>query len=239
MKKRQGMLVLDLLPSVPDLGQRGKKVGLELNFPVSGEILAKSYHAEPVSKRRKTNPTTTLSTGEIIKSTWDASDLVKRFTVENWEEEMPEDIKKCKTPPPPPRGSPPNFLPEPQKLTSSSSHPSDFHQRNNLFSRYNTHNILLDHTGWYSVTPEKIAQHIAERCRCDTVLDGFAGVGGNLIAFAWTCERGEQIIVILRSYEAVKLIVEMIIIVVVVVSLTPAASDRNRHLDGQTQDRST
>lgn len=39
------------------------------------------------------------------------------------------------------------------------------------------------------MTPEKIANHIADRCRCDTVLDGFAGVGGNLIAFAWTCER--------------------------------------------------
>lgn len=69
---------------------------------------------------------------------------------------------------------------------------SDFHQRKSLFSLYQSHNMLLDHTGWFSVTPEKIANHIAERCRCDTVLDGFAGVGGNLIAFAWTCERGEH-----------------------------------------------
>jgi trimethylguanosine synthase len=66
---------------------------------------------------------------------------------------------------------------------------ADFHQRKTLFTRYSSHPILLDHTGWYSVTPEKIANHIADRCRCDTVLDGFAGVGGNLIAFAWTCER--------------------------------------------------
>ncbi|KAG7562056.1 hypothetical protein FFLO_02528 [Filobasidium floriforme] len=95
----------------------------------------------------------------MIKKSWECPELVKRYTVENWEEEMPEDIKKY------------------------------FHQRRTLFTRYSSHPILLDHTGWYSVTPEKIANHIADRCRCDTVLDGFAGVGGNLIAFAWTCER--------------------------------------------------
>ena len=49
---------------------------------------------------------------------------------------------------------------------------------------------LLDEQGWYSVTPEKIADQIAERCRCDTVLDAFCGVGGNAIAFAKTCHRG-------------------------------------------------
>ncbi|KAJ3525750.1 hypothetical protein NM688_g8357 [Phlebia brevispora] len=43
--------------------------------------------------------------------------------------------------------------------------------------------------GWYSVTPELIATQIAERCRCDTILDAFCGVGGNAIAFAQTCER--------------------------------------------------
>ena len=30
---------------------------------------------------------------------------------------------------------------------------------------------------------------IAERCRCDVVVDAFAGVGGNAIQFAFTCER--------------------------------------------------
>jgi trimethylguanosine synthase len=40
------------------------------------------------------------------------------------------------------------------------------------------------------VTPEAIATQIAERCRCDVVLDAFCGVGGNAIAFARTCERG-------------------------------------------------
>jgi hypothetical protein len=43
--------------------------------------------------------------------------------------------------------------------------------------------------GWYSVTPEKIAEHIAERCSCGVVIDAFCGVGGNSIQFALTCER--------------------------------------------------
>ena len=45
--------------------------------------------------------------------------------------------------------------------------------------------------GWFSVTPEKIAEYIAERCCCDLIIDAFCGVGGNAIQFAFTCERGE------------------------------------------------
>ena len=39
------------------------------------------------------------------------------------------------------------------------------------------------------MTPERIAQHIADRCRCDVVVDAFCGVGGNAIQFAFTCNR--------------------------------------------------
>ena len=46
--------------------------------------------------------------------------------------------------------------------------------------------------GWFSVTPEKIAEHIAVRCRCDLIVDAFCGVGGNAIQFAFTCNHGEQ-----------------------------------------------
>ena len=68
----------------------------------------------------------------------------------------------------------------------------DFSQRLRYFSLYSTPpGCLLDEEGWYSVTPELIANQIAERCRCDTILDAFCGVGGNSIAFAKTCERGE------------------------------------------------
>lgn len=65
---------------------------------------------------------------------------------------------------------------------------SDFSQRHRYFSLYDE-GCLLDHVGWYSVTPELIANQIAERCRCDTIVDAFCGVGGNAIAFAQTCER--------------------------------------------------
>ncbi|KAI0297832.1 RNA cap guanine-N2 methyltransferase-domain-containing protein [Multifurca ochricompacta] len=63
-----------------------------------------------------------------------------------------------------------------------------FAQRTRYFSRYDE-GCLLDEEGWYSVTPEAIATQIAERCRCDVILDAFCGVGGNAIAFARTCER--------------------------------------------------
>ena len=61
-------------------------------------------------------------------------------------------------------------------------------QRYRLFSRFDE-GIKMDKEGWFSVTPERIAEHIAQRCRCDLLIDAFCGVGGNAIQFALTCER--------------------------------------------------
>ncbi|XP_032466067.1 trimethylguanosine synthase [Phocoena sinus] len=65
-------------------------------------------------------------------------------------------------------------------------------QRYRLFSRFDD-GIKLDREGWFSVTPEKIAEHIAGRVsqsfQCDTVVDAFCGVGGNTIQFALTGKR--------------------------------------------------
>ena len=61
-------------------------------------------------------------------------------------------------------------------------------QRYMLFSRFDE-GVALDAEGWYSVTPEVLAAHMAERCRCDLIIDAFCGVGGNAIQFAHTCER--------------------------------------------------
>jgi trimethylguanosine synthase len=63
-----------------------------------------------------------------------------------------------------------------------------WHRRFNLFSRFDE-GIKLDEESWYSVTPEQIAKHIAQRCKCDVIVDGFCGAGGNSIQFAFTCKR--------------------------------------------------
>lgn len=59
-------------------------------------------------------------------------------------------------------------------------------RRYQLFSKFDE-GIKLDEESWFSVTPERIAEHIAERCRCDIVVDAFCGAGGNSIQFAFTC----------------------------------------------------
>ncbi|KAK4056360.1 putative diacylglycerol O-acyltransferase tgs1 [Microbotryomycetes sp. JL221] len=63
-----------------------------------------------------------------------------------------------------------------------------WHQRYRLFSLFDE-GCELDLEGWFSVTPEKIAQQIAERCRTNVIVDAFCGVGGNAIQFAMTCEK--------------------------------------------------
>lgn len=76
--------------------------------------------------------------------------------------------------------------------TKAIAEQTDWYQRQFLLPQYDTLPLLLDDTGWFSITPHPIAQHIAERCRCDVIIDAFCGVGGNAIEFAKTCERGEQ-----------------------------------------------
>ena len=67
-------------------------------------------------------------------------------------------------------------------------HPKYWNQRYRLFSKYDE-GIKLDLQSWYSVTPESIACHIAQRCVCPIVIDGFCGSGGNAIQFAITCSH--------------------------------------------------
>lgn len=59
-------------------------------------------------------------------------------------------------------------------------------QRYLLFSQFDD-GIKMDEEGWFSVTPESIARHHASRCGSGTVVDCFAGVGGNSIQFAFKC----------------------------------------------------
>ncbi|XP_043080647.1 trimethylguanosine synthase isoform X3 [Puntigrus tetrazona] len=65
-------------------------------------------------------------------------------------------------------------------------------QRYRLFSRFDE-GIKLDYEGWFSVTPEKIAEHIALRVQdsfsTELIIDAFCGVGGNAIQFALIGKR--------------------------------------------------
>ena len=61
--------------------------------------------------------------------------------------------------------------------------------RHQLFSKFDEGIDIPDDESWYSVTPEKIAQQTADRCRCDFIVDGFCGIGGNSIQFAKTCQK--------------------------------------------------
>jgi trimethylguanosine synthase len=58
-----------------------------------------------------------------------------------------------------------------------------WNQRYSIFSKYDD-GIQLDEESWYSVTHECIAKCIADKLKNYTVMDGFAGAGGNIIQFA-------------------------------------------------------
>ncbi|KAI9314261.1 RNA cap guanine-N2 methyltransferase-domain-containing protein [Dichotomocladium elegans] len=75
-----------------------------------------------------------------------------------------------------------------------------WYQRYSYFSQFDR-GILMDREGWFSVTPEAIAHHIAKRCQSDVIIDAYCGCGGNTIQFALTCER----VVIAIDIDPVKL----------------------------------
>lgn len=59
-----------------------------------------------------------------------------------------------------------------------------YFQRYRLFHRFDD-GVQLDEQSWYSVTPEKIAQHIAQRFHGrQLIVDLYGGAGGNSIQFA-------------------------------------------------------
>ena len=65
-----------------------------------------------------------------------------------------------------------------------------FHKhRYYLFSKYDR-GIKIDEESWYSITPENVAKHVANKVigifgeGQTNAMDGFSGVGGNLIQLA-------------------------------------------------------
>ncbi|KAL8388472.1 hypothetical protein RB595_009220 [Gaeumannomyces hyphopodioides] len=73
-------------------------------------------------------------------------------------------------------------------------------QRYSIFEWYD-HDIRLTHDAWFGVTPEPVANKIADHLSSwaseekDTVVDIFGGVGGNAIAFALS-ERWARVIAV-------------------------------------------
>lgn len=62
-----------------------------------------------------------------------------------------------------------------------------WYNRFQIFSKFNE-GIQLDDEGWFSTTHENIAKCIARKSKgYSTVLDGFAGCGGNVIQYAKKC----------------------------------------------------
>lgn len=94
----------------------------------------------------------------------------------------------------PPSRVTPQILPSGTESTKNTTMPVDpalhkyWHQRHRLFSKFDS-GVELDREGWFSVTPEQIADHVAQEATTGgispvVVLDAFGGCGGNSIAFA-------------------------------------------------------
>lgn len=76
----------------------------------------------------------------------------------------------------------------PAEIANDKSLLKYWYKRFSLFSLFDA-GIKLDRESWFSVTPEKVASHTAERCRSDLIVDAFCGCGGNSIQFAFTCQK--------------------------------------------------
>ncbi|XP_055007652.1 trimethylguanosine synthase [Boleophthalmus pectinirostris] len=91
------------------------------------------------------------------------------------------------------RGKQRRAEPVPEEVAAEPELAKYWAQRHRLFSRFDQ-GVRLDREGWFSVTPERIAEHIAVRVWSSfpssrLVVDAFCGVGGNAIQFALSGNR--------------------------------------------------
>lgn len=80
-----------------------------------------------------------------------------------------------------------------QELIPQDKDLKKFHKhRYYLFSKYDR-GIKIDEESWYSITPENVSKHVANKVTSifgegrTNAMDGFSGVGGNLIQLARKC----------------------------------------------------
>lgn len=97
--------------------------------------------------------------------------------------------------------------------------------------------------GWFSVTPERIAEHIALRVEqsfadSQLVIDAFCGVGGNAIQFALTGKRGKNAKYFLLSWfliPTVKTFIDFYIVIMKMLHLSIASGWMNEWMNGTPQ----
>lgn len=63
-----------------------------------------------------------------------------------------------------------------------------WHRRYLLFERFD-YGVQLDEDSWFSALPEAVAQYLARRVSCPTVLVGYCGVGYEALRFASYCTK--------------------------------------------------
>ena len=87
-----------------------------------------------------------------------------------------------------------------EKMSKVHFHQKENHQNNHesidrfweqrylIFERFDE-GFLLDEDSWEFVVPDAIAEYISNKIRCETVLDGFCGVGEVALKLSNTCSR--------------------------------------------------
>jgi trimethylguanosine synthase len=153
--------------------------------------------------------------GHVALSQVAAYNYSPNNVMENTSDDM---IAVCRVPPSPPVTN--SFWMELKVFDKSVPNPFDrsvqkyWNQRRRLFSRFDN-GVQLDEEGWFSVTPEQIADHVAaktielhRRLMPSVpvgliVLDAFCGCGGNAIAYA---RRPEVSLVVCVDVDRAKLL---------------------------------
>ncbi|XP_024428017.2 trimethylguanosine synthase isoform X2 [Desmodus rotundus] len=152
---------------------------LELSNPEPEQCLAVSLAGELETEKNEGD--------SVVAAITDKEDCVAQDMPDSLQVETEAEIKKKKK-----KKQTKKVIGLPPEIAAVPKLAKYWAQRYRLFSRFDD-GIKLDTEGWFSVTPEKIAEHIANRVsqsfKCDIVVDAFCGVGGNTIQFALTGKR--------------------------------------------------
>ncbi|KAF8021673.1 hypothetical protein BT93_G1964 [Corymbia citriodora subsp. variegata] len=170
----------------PNLARTSESESGKLWMMGNERVAAQAPHSRPFKKRKRVDRAENVENALLCGNPNDLTDSVascyRRKPSKQWPFSLHGDPRKNKFKLKRSRGK------RAECATISPLVKKYWLQRYHLFSRYDE-GVKLDEEGWYSVTPEEIAIRHAERCRGRTVIDCFAGVGGNAIQFALLCHH--------------------------------------------------